>query len=238
MRQWRIARQVWAKPSVRDILWLVGCLSKASQGCARVHWHIGCWEEFRLTVREGGRCRPGSLALGDGTTVCDSHTLSTAQQQRTTLLSRDRTRGHIRHRSLTARDFCVAMWWASKTGIAEADATNIHCHSWGFTSIFDGICPSTTTRTTCTSSTNKKTLQRDKHSLSVAPPHECLEEANAQNNLSPKYWSHKIVLDHPSASVLPFAVYADRVSFSNDDSIFGLMRVSWMVHVFQSSCLL
>ena len=29
-------------------------------------WHLGCQEEFRLREREGGRCRPGSLALGIG----------------------------------------------------------------------------------------------------------------------------------------------------------------------------
>ena len=38
----------------------------ASRSCGRIHWHIGCQEELRLRPREGGRCRPGTLALGVG----------------------------------------------------------------------------------------------------------------------------------------------------------------------------
>ena len=45
-----------------------------------------------------------------------------------------------------------------------------------------------------------------------------LEDAKSQNNFSPRYWSHKVVLDNPSASVLPTAIYADGVPYSHDDS--------------------
>ena len=34
VRQWKIARQVWAKLFVRDVLLLLGYLSMASRGCA------------------------------------------------------------------------------------------------------------------------------------------------------------------------------------------------------------
>ena len=55
--------------SVRDVLWLVGDLSMAPRGCARIHWHGGCQEEFSPRAWEGGRCRPGFLALGVGQLV-------------------------------------------------------------------------------------------------------------------------------------------------------------------------
>ena len=35
VRQWRIARQVWAKPSILGVLWLVGSSSMTSRDCAR-----------------------------------------------------------------------------------------------------------------------------------------------------------------------------------------------------------
>ena len=73
MRQWRIARQVWANPSVRDVLWLVGYPPMASRGCAvkftGTQDHL---EEFRIPASEGGRCGPGSLLLWCRTTACDS----------------------------------------------------------------------------------------------------------------------------------------------------------------------
>ena len=63
----------------------------------------------------------------------------------------------------------------------------------------------------------------------MAPPHEWFDddvgndgtmiyklvEAKSQNNLSPRYWSHKVVLDNPSSSVLPSAIYADGVPHSH-----------------------
>ena len=117
--------------------------------------------------------------------------------------------------SLTARDFCVAMWCASKAGIAEADeykkdptsqSGKFHDHlpqhlpNYNTDHLHD-LHPTTF---------NKKTLLRDEHRLSVAPRHECLdddvendgtmifklEEAKSQNNLSPRFWSHKVVLDN------------------------------------------
>ena len=48
------------------VLWLVGYPSMASRDCARSCWYKGCQEEFSLRARDGGRCRPGSLALGVG----------------------------------------------------------------------------------------------------------------------------------------------------------------------------
>ena len=49
----------------RDVVWsVVGFPSMASRCCASVHWHIGgCQEELRSRACEGGRCRPGSLAV-------------------------------------------------------------------------------------------------------------------------------------------------------------------------------
>ena len=63
---WRIARQVWAKPSVRGVLWLVGYPSMTSRGCARIQWYVGCQEVFRARAWEGYQCRHGSPALGVG----------------------------------------------------------------------------------------------------------------------------------------------------------------------------
>ena len=68
VRQWRTARQVWAKPSVRDVLWLVGYLSTACRDCARIHWHMSCQEELRPRARD-----PGSLAPVGRTSACDPH---------------------------------------------------------------------------------------------------------------------------------------------------------------------
>ena len=42
------------------VFWLVGHPTMA------YHWHMGCQEECRLRAWEGGRCRPGSLALEVG----------------------------------------------------------------------------------------------------------------------------------------------------------------------------
>ena len=124
------------------------------------------------------------------------------------------------------------MWWASKTGIAEADEYKKDPTSQSGTylpndtdHLYDLHIPTF----------NKKTLQRDKHRLSVERPHEWfdddvgndgtmifkLEEAKSQNNLSPKYWSHKVVLDNPSASVLRLPTYADGAPCSHDVSDIG-----------------
>ena len=72
------------------------------------------------------------------------------------------------------------------------------------------------------------------------PPHEWFDDdvgidgtiifklvvAKSQNNSSPRYWSHRVVLDNPSASVLPSAIYADGVPHSHDDSVIGFWPVN------------
>ena len=142
----------------------------------------------------------------------------------------------ILERSLTARDFCVAMWWASKAGIAQAD---IRRHKQGsFMNILDGNFPSTATQTTCKTSTSTRSTRRHFKETSIAEWFDDeveidgtmiykLEEAKSQNNLSPRYWSHNVVLDNPSASILPSAFYPDGVPYSHDDSVIGF----WVVNV-------
>ena len=58
------ARQVWAEPSARGVLLLVGYLSMASRGCASIPWHTGCQVEFK----------PRALGCSGGRlSTCDWH---------------------------------------------------------------------------------------------------------------------------------------------------------------------
>ena len=85
-RQWRRARQVWATPSVRDVLWLVGSPSVAFGRCARVPWHIGSGSEQEKVAEAslGLALRVGCLLVIRTSWLVSSvaPTLSTAPQKK------------------------------------------------------------------------------------------------------------------------------------------------------------
>ena len=85
----------------------------------------GSWQRRTPGETTSSTCRRESWDFDDRRT--DEHTVDNSDSSEDEL---DCTPGsefvshmtrHLSERSLTARDCCVAMWWASKAGIAEAD---------------------------------------------------------------------------------------------------------------------
>ena len=163
-------------------------------------------------------------------------------------------------RSLTARDFCVAMWCASKAGLAEAvehkkDPTS---QSGKFHDHLPQHLPNCNTdhlHDLHTPTFNKKTPPRDEHRLSVAPPHECLDDdvendGQTGRGEEPEQLVAKVLVPQSRLG----QPHADGVPCSHGDSVIGLwvanmltpgtlphrrsakevamsMQVPWLVHI-------
>ena len=122
VQQWRIARQVLATPSVRDVFWLVGGLSFHGR-LGTVHAFIGTQAARTDSSPEcmgHRRCRPGSLALAVGQ-LLDPHTLGGHQC--------GGQRGPDLKHNTTATFFFKPVWVSARVGLSVDFGEGLHVAS-------------------------------------------------------------------------------------------------------------
>ena len=122
VRQWRIARQVWAKPSVQNVLWLVGYPSMTSRGCKAVRRNSS--PECSDTTADAG---VGLLLLGRPTT-CHPPACVGSSENRTQSTSTQHNKIEHDIRFLPCPlvlTNCVSRCWGSLSEVAPWDTVSL-----------------------------------------------------------------------------------------------------------------
>jgi hypothetical protein len=149
--------------------------------------------------------------------------------------------GLLMYNTLSAKQFCTAMWWASRSGVEEAtpyafrpDAPSGHysrkCKAalgWVDTSPFYPLdIPGH----------GKHDLERATHTVDTLPLHEqladdlegdpacrfTLAQWRVEGRLPEAYWQHPVTQEARGEAVMPFALYLDGVPYSQTDSVLGM----------------
>ena len=153
--------------------------------------------------------------------------------------------GMLMYSTLSAKQFCTAMWWASRAGVEEAkpyafrpDAPSGHYSrkvkaalGWSDTSPFYPLdIPGH----------GKHDLERAPHTIDTLPLHEqlvddlegdpacrlTLAQWRVEGRLPPAYWQHPVTQDAREEAAMPFALYLDGVPYSLTDSVLGMWGVN------------
>ena len=155
---------------------------------------------------------------------------------------------HLMYSTLSAQQFCVLMWWASKAGITEAAPYALKPGSpsghysrkvqsalgWSKASeqLYEVDGPSH----------GKHDLSRTLRTVPTLPAHElvaqeltedaafryALAERLAARDLPLAYYDHPVVREATPEPVAPLALYIDAVPYSQTDSVLGFWLVSLM----------
>ena len=148
-------------------------------------------------------------------------------------------------RTLNAQQFCVAMYWAARAGVAEA-------RPYGFgpgkpsghyarhlQPLLGGVDNRARLYEVAVPGHHKLDLSRTVHKTPMLPPHESVAEAMTDpkyvslvrewlvsDNMPPAYEQHPVVLqqriEDPELFVLPLALYLDAVPYPQTDSVLGV----------------
>ena len=149
------------------------------------------------------------------------------------------------NRALSARDFCVQMWWAGKGGIQEAtlygfrpDAPTGH-YQRHLTSVLPFLRDRSKLYGITVPSYNANDFARSTHELQALPPHEILHESFdadatlrtrlgervAAKELPPAYFENPIVMGTDDL-VVPMSLFVDGVPYSNTDGVIGFWGIN------------
>ena len=147
----------------------------------------------------------------------------------------------LMHNTLSAKQFCTAMWWAHKAGVGAAkayafrpDAPSGHYNrkvkaafGWSDASCFYPLD---------VPGHGKHDLERGNRTVDTLPLHELLVEDlerdpgcrhtlgqwRRDGMLPDAYWQHPAVRGARDQPVVPFAIYLDGVPYSQTDSVLGI----------------
>ena len=152
-------------------------------------------------------------------------------------------------RTLSAKQFCIAMYYAGNCGIAEAARLGLHpdSQSGNFSAKVKSVLPeyADVKRRALykfrAPSYSKDTLGRDSHEFTMALPHQVLvqhaqdnpdledqlQDAISENRLPPAYFENPVVrkLRAFGHQVLPLGIFIDGLPYSLIDSIVGV----WLI---------
>jgi hypothetical protein len=144
-------------------------------------------------------------------------------------------------RTITYKDFCIIMWWAGKAGVHEAvrlghnpDAPSGH-FAWHVKATLGVFNEAEHVYRFDIPGHAKADSTRSSHSVTTFAPHELLasdvvaspslrvqlDEAVADHQLPPAYYTHPVVQASADARVWPVSIFIDGVPYSHTDSVVG-----------------
>ena len=151
----------------------------------------------------------------------------------------DHMLGLYYRRKPTAKNFCIAMYYAGRSGVAAAvpfgfrpDASSGHYQRhldplMGYKSQNSGLYY------VSLPSYNKKDASRCLRNTPLLLPHELIAHEmdsdpslglrldESKHDLPPCCWDHRVVQAHPDNLPIPAAIYLDGVPYSQTDSVIG-----------------
>ena len=153
----------------------------------------------------------------------------------------------LMERSLSAKDFCVCMWWVSRTafpglrGYALRPGSSSGHYQRKLTKVLGVLNRSEKLMSLKMPGRAKDAVGRTENTVKTWPPHEAVDESVRRDPtittrlmemvderaLPPCYYSHPVVRANPDKYVLPLGLFADGVPYSQSDSVIGV----WVVNL-------
>ena len=153
----------------------------------------------------------------------------------------------LMERSLSAKDFCVCMWWVSRTafpglrGYALRPGSSSGHYQRKLTKVLGVLNRSEKLMSLKMPGRAKDAVGRTENTVKAWPPHEAVDESVRRDPtittrllemvddraLPPCYFAHPVVRANPEKYVLPLGLFADGVPYSQSDSVIGV----WIVNL-------